>query len=90
MKKSWKTTRGNSTYDTDRYACHYILTDDGTLTKAVWPEDAYVGPGAYNNSHIDLAYNNSRNGCNRILGGPDNPYNLRRSILSRDKAIFKP
>jgi hypothetical protein len=53
MKKSWKTTRCNVTFDTDKYASHYVLTG-GALGKAVWPEDAYVGPGAYNNSHIDL------------------------------------
>lgn len=90
MKKSWKTTRANVTFDTDRYACHYVVNDGGTLAKAVWCENTYVGPGGYNNSHIDLIYDNSRNKCDKVLGGPDNPYHLRRSTLSKDKATFKP
>lgn len=90
MEKTWKKTRGNTTYDTDRYAHHYVLADDGTLIKAVWPEDTYVGPGAFNSSHIDLIYGNKRNIVQEILCGPDNPYHLRRSTLNRDKAKFKP
>lgn len=90
MKKSWKATRGNRTYDTDRYSSYYVMTDDGAFTKAVWPELTYVGSGAYNNSHIDLIYNNVRNERDRVLGGPDNPYHLRRITLNKDKAIFKP
>jgi hypothetical protein len=90
MKKSWKATRGNSTYDTDRYSHHYVMTDDGTLIKGVWPEDTYVGPGAYNSSHVDLIYGNKRNIVQEVLCAPDNPYHLRRSTLSRDKATFKP
>ena len=77
------------TFDTDKYASHYVLTG-GALGKAVWPEDAYVGPGAYNNSHIDLVYSNARNTCDKVLDGPDNPFRLRRSTLDKDKAIFKP
>ena len=91
MKKSWKTIRGNTTYDTDKYAFNYVLNDSGTLTRAVWPEDAYaVGPWGYNNSHLDLIYDNVRNRCDKVLSGPENPFYLRRSTLSRDKATFKP
>lgn len=90
MKQSWKTTRGNSTYDTDKYAMHYMVAEGGSFAKAVWPEDTYVGPGAFNSSHIDLIYGNKRNIVQEILSGPDNPYYLRRSTLSKDKATFKP
>lgn len=90
MKKSWKATRGNSTYDTDKYTMRYIITEDDSFTKIVWPENTFVGPGAFNSSHIDLIYGNRRNIIQEILGGPDNPYHLRRSTLSKDKATFKP
>ena len=69
MSKTWK--KDGRTFDTDRYNPVYHVVGD-EFCKSVWPESPFVGPDAYNRSHIDLIVENYNNDVNQILE-PMNP-----------------
>lgn len=87
MKKNWKNAGG--TYDTDRYEMQYRISQDGEFTKCVWASDTFVGPEAYNRSHIDLILSNMKNSVQNIID-KSNPYYTQRGTLSEQNVKFKP
>ena len=86
MSKTWK--KGGRTYDTDRYRSVYHVDED-KFYKSVWEESPFVGPDAYNRSHIDLIIGNNNNDVNRILD-PTNPLYRVRGTSSPDRVKFAP
>ena len=86
MSKTWK--KGGITYDTDRYRSVYHVSEGG-FYKSVWEESPYVGPDAYNRSHIDLIIENHNNHVNQILI-PTNPFFSIRTTLSSERVKFTP
>jgi hypothetical protein len=86
MKKSWKT--GGRTYDTDRYVALYHLIEN-KISKTVWQESPFVGPGSYNRSYISLITGNRINNAGYITASR-NPFFENRSTLKPENAKFKP
>jgi len=86
MGKTWK--KGGRTYDTDRYNSLYH-NDGDTFYKCVWEESPFIGPDAYNRSHIELIMENHNNDVNRILD-PTNPLYRVRGTSSPDRVKFAP
>ena len=86
MSKTWK--KGGRTYDTDRYDSVYHVVGD-EFCKSVWPESPFVGPDAYNRSHIDLIIGNQSNDVNYIVRSA-NPLLDARAILSTERVKFTP
>ena len=86
MSKTWK--KGGITYDTDRYRSVYHVDED-KFYKSVWEESPFVGPDAYNRSHIDLIIGNNNNDANHILD-PTNPFFSARATLSSERVKFTP
>ena len=86
MSKTWK--KGGGTYDTDRYKSVYHVDED-RIYKSVWEESPFVGPGAYNRSHIDLIIENRSNDINHVLD-PMNPFIIARATLSSERVKFTP
>ena len=85
MKKSWK--KSGRTYDTDRYEMIYHFVEN-RFYRSVWPESPFVGPGAYNRSHIDLMTEYSYNRVSNVIN-ENNPY-FMRSFIDQDRMKFKP
>ena len=86
MSKTWK--KGGKTYDTDRYRSIYHVDED-KFCKSVWEEIPFVGPDAYNRSHIGLIIGSHNNDVNFILD-PTNPFFSSRATLSSDRVKFTP
>ena len=86
MSKTWK--KGGRTYDTDRYNSAYHINED-RFYKSIWEESPFVGPDAYNRSHIDLIIENYNNDVNNILD-PANPVFSAHVTLSSERAKFIP
>ena len=86
MSKTWK--KGGRTYDTDRYNSAYHVDED-RFYKSVWEESPFVGPEAYNRSHIDLIIENRNNDVNNILDATNLLYRIR-AASSPERAKFTP
>lgn len=86
MSKTWK--KGGRTYDTDRYNSAYHVDED-KFYKSVWEESSFVGPDAYNRSHIDLIIGNNNNDVNHILD-PTNPFFSASATLNSERVKFTP
>lgn len=86
MSKTWK--KGGVTYDTDKYRSLYHVDED-SFYKSVWEESPFVGPDAYNRSHIELIMENHNNDVNRILDPTNLLYRIR-ATSSPDRVKFVP
>ena len=86
MSKTWK--KGGRTYDSDKYRSLYHVVED-TFCKCVWPESPFVGPEAYNRSHIELIMENHNNDVNHILD-PTNPFFSASATLNSERVKFTP
>ena len=86
MSKTWK--KDGRTYDTDRYRSVYHVNED-KFYKSVWEESPFVGPEAYNRSHVGLLMENNKNDVNHILD-PTNPFFRARATLGLERVKFTP
>ena len=86
MSKTWK--KDGRTYDTDRYNSVYRVVE-GRFYKNVWSEEVFVGPNAYNRSHVNLIIGNRSNDVDYIVR-PANPLLDARAILSTERVKFTP
>lgn len=87
MSKTWK--KDGRTFDTDRYNSVYHVDDEDRFCKSVWSEGLFVGPNAYNRSHVDLIIGNRSNDVDYIVR-PANPLLDARAILSTERVKFTP
>ena len=86
MSKTWK--KDGRTFDTDRYNSVYRVVED-RFYKNVWSEGLFVGPNAYNRSHVALIIGNQSNDVNYIVRSA-NPLLDARAILSTERVKFTP
>lgn len=78
------------TYDTDRYELRYHITEDAEFFKSVWEMPTYVGPEAYNNSHIDKILEPGNNRASDVMNCGYNPFINNRGYQSQERVKFRP
>ena len=75
---------------TDRYEPHYIfIENDQSMSKTIWGAYSFIGPGAYDLSHVDSTLSSYENTKDGVAKKP-NPYYWSRGTLSAKNAMFNP